>query len=139
MVFCKTCRSFATERNALASKHCPACGGTEYIMPGISSLDLCEYFANRGRWNDAKAALLCPDIDPAYLNQKYGELLDKRECVIWVERMELFALPLSKLHQAIADRYDENLASWYCNDYLGGYDQRWQQVSANAKASGPMG
>lgn len=139
MVFCKTCRSFANDRDALSAKRCFACGGTEYILPGISGLDLSEYFANRGRWNDAKAALLSADLDPVTLNQKYGELMDKRECVIWVERMELFALPISKLYQAIADRYDEQLAGWYCNDYLGGYDQRWQQVSANAKANGPTG
>ena len=139
MVFCKTCRAFATKRHALTAKRCFACGSTEYILPGISSLDLSEYFENRGRWNDAKAALLGADLDPESLNQKFGDLLDKQECVIWVERMELFALPLPNLHQALADRYDEHLASWYCNDYLGGYEQRWQQVSASAKASGPMG
>ena len=95
------------------------------------------YYVNRGRWDEAKAALLAAGLDAHELNHQHSVLLDQRECAAWVERNELMALPKQLLHAEVCERYDAHIADWYCDEYLGGYDQRWQ-TSASVKANEPM-
>lgn len=135
MAFCKSCRTNATTESALSAKRCIHCGCTDYILPGLNSIDLVAYYVNRGRWDEAKAALLAADLDPVALNERHGTLLDQRECASWVEQNERMALPKQLLRAEVAERYNAHIADWYCDEYLGGYDQRWQ-TSASVKASG---
>lgn len=138
MAFCKTCRTVATTESALTAKRCLCCGGSDYILPGIQPIDLCEYFLNRGRWDEACAALLSARLDSFTLNERHGDLLTKRECAAWVERADLLGIPRANLHREISTRYDEFIADWYCDIFLGGLDQRWQ-TNANVKANGQTG
>ena len=133
-VYCKCCRGRAAKSDAVTARRCPLCGGTEYILPGISAIDLSAYYANRAAWDMAKAALLAADLEPWELNERYGDLQTMQECATWVERQELMALDAPQLHDVICQRYGQQIASWYCDDFLGGYEQRWQ-TSASAKAN----
>ena len=139
MAFCKNCRAVATDESAFAAKHCRCCKCMDYILPGINAIDLVAYYTNRGRWDEAKAALLAASLDPVALNELHGALLDQRECASWVELNELLALSKKALHTEISERYNERIADWYCDAYLGGYEQRWQLANANAKANGLTG
>lgn len=138
MTYCKSCRCPAVRHDAITARRCPACGGTDYILPGLSAVDLSAYYANRGAWDMAKATLLAADIEPWELNEHHADLLTMRECAKWVEHNELMALNIARLNHAIRERYGQTVADWYCDDFLGGYEQRWQ-TSASAKASGKTG
>lgn len=138
LAYCKGCQRSATKREALTMLRCPRCGGTDYIVPGIRADGLCQYYVNRGAWAKAKAALLASDLEPWELNERHGDLMTMQECAAWVEREELMALDAAHLREAIGERYGQTVADWYCDEYLGGYDQRWQ-TSASARASGKTG
>ena len=138
MAFCKACRTNAAAESALLSRPCICCGSMDYIIPGISPLDLCEYCINHGRWEGAKAALISAGLDPASFNERYTDIMSKAECAAWVEYLEMLAIPKAALHSKLSERYDDLIADWYCEIYLGGYDQRWQ-TSAREKANGQTG
>ena len=86
LAYCKCCKRSATKYEALAMLRCPRCGGTDYIVPGITADDLCQYYVNRGTWAKAKAALLASDLEPWELNERHGDLMTMQECAAWVER-----------------------------------------------------
>lgn len=138
LAYCKSCRNPAVRHNAITARRCPACGGTDYILPGLSAVDLSAYYANRAAWDMAKATLLAADLEPWELNERHGDLQTMQECATWVELQELMALDAPQLHDVICQRYGQQIASWYCDDFLGGYEQRCQ-TNASAKASGRTG